>query len=177
MLGLNKSEGRVFRYAFVGHLVLAFSLFVFGLFPSCEKDPEVVHVFELSAATPSPQPAPIVPKVEATPPPVKKPAPIPTPTPLPPKPVTQPPPPKPVVQPARPKPKPRQGRNRLHLRSLKPSLLINLGSKTKLPNPNQLSRSLWFRHQGFLLTQVISNFRRSNYPRRIPHLLRFLLVR
>ena len=106
MLGLNKSEGRVFRYAFVGHLVLAFSLFVFGLFPSCEKDPEVVHVFELSAASPSPQPAPIVPMVEASPPPAKKPVPIPTPTQPPPEPVTQPPPPKPVVQPPTPRPKP-----------------------------------------------------------------------
>jgi len=106
MLGLNKSEGRVFRYAFVGHLVLAFSLFVFGLFPSCEKDPEVVHVFELSAASPSPQPAPTVPMVEATPPPAKKPAPVPTPTPLPPKPLTQSAPPKPVVQPPPPNPKP-----------------------------------------------------------------------
>ena len=106
MLGLNKNEGRVFRYAFVGHLVLACLLFVFGLLPSCEKDPEVVHVFELSAASPSPQPVPIVPLVEATPPPVEKPTSIPTPSPLPPKPVTQPPPLKPVVQPPPPKPKP-----------------------------------------------------------------------
>ena len=103
MLGLNKSEGRIFRYAFLGHLVLAFSLFVFGLFPSCEKDPEVVHVFELAAASTSPQPAPIAPMVEAKTSPAEKPAPIPTPTPLRPKPVVQPPPPKPKPAP-RPKP-------------------------------------------------------------------------
>ena len=61
MLGLNKREGRIFRYALVGHGGLACLLFVFGLLPSCEEDPEVVHVFELSAATPSPTPLPPLP--------------------------------------------------------------------------------------------------------------------
>lgn len=92
MLGLNKREGRIFRYALVGHGGLACLLFVFGLLPSCEEDPEVVHVFELSAATPSPTPIPPLPQV--------------TPQPTPPKPV--PPPPKPVVTPpAQPKPLPK----------------------------------------------------------------------
>lgn len=93
MLGLNKREGRIFRYALVGHGGLACLLFVFGLLPSCEEYPEVVHVFELSAATPSPTPIPPLPQV--------------TPQPTPPKPVS--PPPKPVVTPppqSKPLPKP-----------------------------------------------------------------------
>ena len=71
MLGLNKREGRIFRYALVGHGGLACLLFVFGLLPSCEEDPEVVHVFELSAATPSPTPIPPLPQVTPQPTPPK----------------------------------------------------------------------------------------------------------
>ena len=117
MLGLNKREGRIFRYALVGHGGLACLLFVFGLLPSCEEDPEVVHVFELSAATPSPTPIPPLPQVtpqptppKPVPPPQTSSPPPPQPKPLP-KPVVTPPPqskprPKPSVPKATPKPKP-----------------------------------------------------------------------
>ena len=59
MLGLNKREGRIFRYALVGHGGLACLLFVFGLLPSCEEDPEVVHV-ELSIRLLRPLPSPLL---------------------------------------------------------------------------------------------------------------------
>ena len=105
MLGLNKREGRVFRYAMVGHLLLACSLFVFGLFPSCDKDPEMVHVFELSAASAPPLPTPVVPLIEVTATPVEKLELPQTPTPLPPKSLIQKPQPKPAAQPPPLKPK------------------------------------------------------------------------
>lgn len=84
--------------ALIGHLVLALGIVVYSLLPSCEEEPEIVHVFEL-ASTPPP-PAPQVRKPTPKPKPVvQKPAPKP-PTPKP-KPVVKKPSPKPS-----PKPKP-----------------------------------------------------------------------
>ena len=91
--------------ALIGHLVLALGLVVYSFLPSCEEEPEIVHVFEL-ASTPPP-PAPQVRKPTPKPKPVvQKPAPKP-PTPKP-KPVVKKniPKPKPVVKKPTPKPKP-----------------------------------------------------------------------
>jgi TonB family protein len=95
MFGLNKREGRVFRFSLFAHVFVALSCAAFGFLPSCEEE-EKVHVFELASASPFPSdlPTPQVP----TPPKVVEP------TPMPPKPT---PPPKPVVRkPTPPKPKP-----------------------------------------------------------------------
>ena len=98
MFGMSQKEGRIFRMALIGHLVLALGIVVYSLLPSCEEEPEIVHVFEL-ASTPPP-PAPQVRKPTPKPKPVvQKPAPKP-PTPKP-KPVVKKPSPKPS-----PKPKP-----------------------------------------------------------------------
>lgn len=95
---MSQKEGRIFRMALIGHLVLALGIVVYSLLPSCEEEPEIVHVFEL-ASTPPP-PAPQVRKPTPKPKPVvQKPAPKP-PTPKP-KPVVKKPSPKPS-----PKPKP-----------------------------------------------------------------------
>lgn len=81
--------------ALIGHLVLALGIVVYSLLPSCEEEPEIVHVFEL-ASTPPP-PAPQVRKPTPKPKPVvQKPAPKP-PTPK----------PKPVVKKPSPKPSPK----------------------------------------------------------------------
>ena len=97
--------------ALIGHLVLALGIVVYSLLPSCEEEPEIVHVFEL-ASTPPP-PAPQVRKPTPKPKPVVQ-----KPTPKPPapkqkpvikknipkaKPVIQKPKPKPVVQKTEPK--------------------------------------------------------------------------
>ncbi|MEL0005349.1 MAG: TonB family protein [Opitutales bacterium] len=77
---------------------------IYSFLPSCEKEPEVVHVFELASSSPPP-----VPQVRPTPPkPTPKPVvqkPAPKPTPPKPKPVVkeQTPKPKPVVTPPQPK--------------------------------------------------------------------------
>ena len=105
MLGMNQKEGRIFRLALLGHIAFAFFLFVCGFIPSCEEEPEVVHVFELASS-----PLPPAPQLRPTPPkPIPKPVvqkPAPKPTPVvkkpPPKPSPKP-TPKPVV--AQPKPK------------------------------------------------------------------------
>jgi len=105
MFGMSQKEGRIFRMALIGHLVLALGLVVYSFLPSCEEEPEIVHVFEL-ASTPPP-PAPQVRKPTPKPKPVvQKPAPKP-PTPKP-KPVVKKniPKPKPVVKKPTPKPKP-----------------------------------------------------------------------
>lgn len=102
---MSQKEGRIFRMALIGHLVLALGLVVYSFLPSCEEEPEIVHVFEL-ASTPPP-PAPQVRKPTPKPKPVvQKPAPKP-PTPKP-KPVVKKniPKPKPVVKKPTPKPKP-----------------------------------------------------------------------
>ena len=105
MFGMSQKEGRIFRMALVGHLVLALGIVVYSFLPSCDEEPEIVHVFEL-ASTPPP-PAPQVRKPTPKPKPVvQKPAPKP-PTPKP-KPVVKKniPKPKPVVKKPAPKPKP-----------------------------------------------------------------------
>ena len=105
MFGMSQKEGRIFRMALTGHLVLALGIVVYSFLPSCEEEPEIVHVFEL-ASTPPP-PAPQVRKPTPKPKPVvQKPAPKP-PTPKP-KPVVKKniPKPKPVVKKPTPKPKP-----------------------------------------------------------------------
>ena len=105
MFGMSQKEGRIFRMALIGHLFLALGIVVYSFLPSCEEEPEIVHVFEL-ASTPPP-PAPQVRKPTPKPKPVvQKPAPKP-PTPKP-KPVVKKniPKPKPVVKKPTPKPKP-----------------------------------------------------------------------
>ena len=94
MLGLNKKELRIFRWALACHLLLALGLFIYGFIPSCEEDPEIVHVFELATSTPPPLPA-----VKPTPP-------KPSPKPVVQKPTPKPPPPKPKPVVSKPKPKP-----------------------------------------------------------------------
>ena len=106
MFGMSQKEGRIFRMALTGHLVLALGIVVYSFLPSCEEEPEIVHVFEL-ASTPPP-PAPQVRKPTPKPKPVvQKPAPKP-PTPKP-KPVVKKniPKPKPVVKKPSPKPSPK----------------------------------------------------------------------
>ncbi|MDB3959136.1 hypothetical protein N9408_09535, partial [Opitutales bacterium] len=80
---MSQKEGRIFRMALIGHLILALGIVVYSLLPSCEKEPEIVHVFEL-ASTPPP-PVPQVRKPTPKPKPVvQKPAPkLPTPKPKP----------------------------------------------------------------------------------------------
>ena len=103
---MSQKEGRIFRMALTGHLVLALGIVVYSFLPSCEEEPEIVHVFELAS---TPPPAPQVRKPTPKPKPVvQKPAPKP-PTPKPkPKPVVKKniPKPKPVVKKPSPKPKP-----------------------------------------------------------------------
>jgi len=97
MLGLNKKGLRIFRTALVCHLLFALGLFLYGFIPSCEEEPEVVHVFELASsapplsrpAPPKPTPKPVIQKPKPTPP---KPKPVP-------KPVVQKPTPKPAPKP------------------------------------------------------------------------------
>ena len=104
MFGMSQKEGRIFRMALTGHLVLALGIVVYSFLPSCEEEPEIVHVFELAS---TPPPAPQVRKPTPKPKPVvQKPAPKP-PTPKP-KPVVKKniPKPKPVVKKPPPKPKP-----------------------------------------------------------------------
>jgi protein TonB len=97
MLGMNQKEGRIFRFAILGHLLFAMVLFVYSFLPSCEEEPEVVHVFELSSSTPPPAPQVRPTPSKPTPKPVVQ---KPTPKPTPPK-------PKPVVKKPTPKPKPK----------------------------------------------------------------------
>ena len=113
MFGMSQKEGRIFRMALIGHLVLALGLVVYSFLPSCEEEPEIVHVFELASTPPppapqvrkpTPKPKPVVQK-PAPKPPTPKPKPvvkknIPKPKPVVKKPTTK---PKPVVQ--KPKPK------------------------------------------------------------------------
>jgi protein TonB len=111
MFGMNHREGRIFRLALFGHILLAFCLFIYSFIPSCEEEPEVVHVFELASSPPPPAP-----QVRPTPPkPTPKPVvqkPAPKPTPPKPKPVvkkpTPKPPPKPTRKPVVTQPKPKK---------------------------------------------------------------------
>ena len=99
MLGLNRRESRVFRFSLVSHGMIAGALFCFGFLPSCEDEPEEIHIFELAAASPFPQPTeqvrqPPTPSEPEPKPPVRKPPP-PKPEPEPEPPVRKPPPPEP----------------------------------------------------------------------------------
>ena len=85
MIGFNRREKKVFRYSLFFHLFGACFLFALGLFPSCEEEPEEIHVFELAMAS----------EQSIVPQPVQAPPPPPTP----------PPPPPPLAQP-RPRPLP-----------------------------------------------------------------------
>ena len=67
MLGLNNRENRVFRICLLGHLFLGAGLFTMSFFPSCENEPEEIHVFELASTTTTPMPKP--PTFPKTPPP------------------------------------------------------------------------------------------------------------
>ena len=58
MLGLNNRENQVFRICLLGHLFLGAGLFIMSFFPSCENEPEEIHVFELASTTPTPMPKP-----------------------------------------------------------------------------------------------------------------------
>ena len=102
MLGMNQKEGQIFRLALLGHIAFAFFLLVYSFIPSCEEEPEVVHVFELASSPPPPasQVRPTPPK--PTPKPVVQ-KPIPKPTPPKPKPVVKKPTPKAVITQPQPK--------------------------------------------------------------------------
>jgi TonB family protein len=103
MFGMSQKEGRIFRMALIGHLILAFGIVVYSLLPSCKKEPEIVHVFELASTPP-----PSVPQVrKPTPKPkpmVQKPTPKPKPKPVVKKNIPK---PKPVVKQPSPKPSPK----------------------------------------------------------------------
>ena len=98
MIGFNRREKIVFRYSLFFHFFGACFLFALGLLPSCEEEPEEIHVFELAMASDQP----IVPQK-----PVKMPSPEPTPPQVQPKPKPKPIPQVPVREPVvKPKPTP-----------------------------------------------------------------------
>ena len=97
MLGLNRRERRLFRLSVFAHGLGALGVVFFGFLPSCRKEPEEVHVFELAAAAPLPEQAAPAPQPPAPPPPVV------TPPPKPPPPQVIPPPPPQVPPPPPPK--------------------------------------------------------------------------
>ncbi len=115
MLGLNRREGRVFRFSLVAHGFVALVCAVFGFLPSCEEV-EKVHVFELASASPFPADLPPVQPPQPPSPPKPKPPKVVEPKPTPPKPKPKPPkvvrpkpkptPPKVTPKPTPPKPKP-----------------------------------------------------------------------
>ena len=107
MFGFGETQSKAFKYALIGHGLLALFLMIYSFLPSCEKEPEVVHVFELASSPPPPTP-----QVRPTPPkPTPKPVvqkPVPKPTPSKPKPVVQKPTPKPTPQPVVTPPQPKK---------------------------------------------------------------------
>ena len=110
MIGFNRREKKLFRYSLFFHLLGACFLFTLGLFPSCEEEPEEIHVFELAMVSEPPViPQPVQPPVSMPPPPAKA-TPKPEPKPLPPtppkiNPVVKP-KPIPITKPISEKPKP-----------------------------------------------------------------------
>ena len=64
MIGFSRREKIVFRYSLFFHLFGALILFSLVFLPSCEEEPEEIHVFELAMASEQP----IVPQVTAIPP-------------------------------------------------------------------------------------------------------------
>ena len=107
MFGFGETQSKAFKCALIGHGLLALFLMIYSFLPSCEKEPEVVHVFELASSPPPPTP-----QVRPTPPkPTPKPVvqkPVPKPTPSQPKPVVQKPTPKPTPQPVVTPPQPKK---------------------------------------------------------------------
>ena len=110
MIGFNRREKIVFRYSLFFHFFGACFLFAIGLLPSCEEDPEEIHVFELAMASDQPfvpQKPVQMPSPEPTPPQVQ---PKPKPKPIPQVPVREAvvkPKPTPTPKPAQVKPKPK----------------------------------------------------------------------
>ena len=96
MFGFGETQSKAFKYALIGHGLLALFLMIYSFLPSCEKEPEVVHVFELASSSPPPAP-----QVRPTPP-------KPTPKPVVQKPAPKPTPPKPKAVIKKPTPKPKQ---------------------------------------------------------------------
>ena len=96
MFGLNEKEGRIFRAALIGHVIFAFCLVIYSFVPSCEDEPEIVHVFEMASSPPPPTVAKPTPPKPAPKQVVQKPVPKPTP-----------PKPKPVVHKTTPKTSPK----------------------------------------------------------------------
>ena len=113
MFGLDKRENKYFRISLLGHIFLGFGIFIFSFLPSCEEEPEQVHVFELAASAPVPPSETKKVKVNQVPPKPSTPAPPkveqkkpPTPPPvIPKKNIPKPTPPAPKTK---PKPKPKQ---------------------------------------------------------------------
>ena len=74
MIGFNRREKIVFRYSLFFHFLGACFLFSLGLLPSCEEEPEEIHVFELAMASEQPivpQEPVQMPSPESTPPQVQ----------------------------------------------------------------------------------------------------------
>ena len=106
MFGLSQREHKFFRFFVIGHLLLGVGLVIFSFLPSCEKEPEDIHVFELASASPQPVEVKAPPPIQKPPQKreITKPVPPVKPTPKP-KPIT-PAKPKPKPKPVTPKPKP-----------------------------------------------------------------------
>jgi len=69
MLGLTKKESKFFMNSLVGHAVLIALAGTLGFLPSCEKQDEEIHVFELASASYAPPLAPMpVEVIKPTPP-------------------------------------------------------------------------------------------------------------
>ena len=147
MIGFNRREKKIFRYSLFFHFLGACFLFALGLFPSCEEEPEEIHVFELAMVseqpvvpqpvqlpappikvTPKPEPKPLPP----TPPkvdPVVKPKPVPKPKPKPVKPKAL---PQPNLKPA-PKPQAISFKDFQKKNNLKPVKQIPQAAKPSVP--------------------------------------------
>ena len=69
MLGLTKKESKFFMNSLVGHAVLIALAGTLGFLPSCEKQDEEIHVFELASASYAPPLPPMpVEVIKPTPP-------------------------------------------------------------------------------------------------------------
>jgi len=90
------TQNKAFKVAVLGHIVLALSLMIYSFIPSCEDEPEIVHVFEMASPPPPQTVAKPTPPKPTPKPVVRQPAPKPTP-----------PKPKPVVPKPKPKPTPK----------------------------------------------------------------------
>lgn len=110
MIGFNRREKIVFRYSLFFHFFGACFLFAMGFLPSCEEEPDEIHVFELAMASDQPivPNKPVqMPSPESTPPQAQ---PKPEPKPIPQVPVRESvdkPKPTPTPKPPQVKPKPK----------------------------------------------------------------------